>query len=76
MLPAMARIQYKSSKVTATVSLLEDPVDKGFMISARMQVSIEGLDNETAEKYVKLAHTICPYSKATKGNIDVELEVV
>ena len=71
-----ARVTYESSKVTATVSLIEDPVDKGFKIAVRMQVSIKGLDKETTEKYVKLAHTVCPYSKATKGNIDVELEVV
>ena len=35
-----ARIQYESSKVVATVSLVEDPVDKGFKISVLMQVSI------------------------------------
>jgi osmotically inducible protein OsmC len=71
-----ARVKYESSKVTAIVSLVEDPIDKGLKLSARIQAAIDGVDKETAEKYVKLAHNICPYSKAVKGNVEVEIEVL
>jgi osmotically inducible protein OsmC len=71
-----ARVKYESSKVTAIVSLVEEPIDKGLKLSARIQAAIDGVDKETAEKYVKLAHNICPYSKAVKGNVEVEIEVL
>src|ERR1700744_5706551 len=49
--------------------------DEGFFISAVLNVSLPKLDQATAEKVVQSAHTICPYSKATRGNIDVSLKV-
>lgn len=49
--------------------------DEGFFISAVLNVSLPALDHETAEKLVAAAHTVCPYSKATRGNIDVQLKV-
>ncbi|MGC3965958.1 MAG: organic hydroperoxide resistance protein [Pirellulales bacterium] len=48
----------------------------GFILRARLNVSLPGLDRETAQALVDAAHQICPYSKATRGNIDVELNVV
>ena len=65
-----------STQVTASVSLLEDPEDNGFKIGVHMQASVKGISKEEAEKYVKLAHEVCPYSKATRGNVEVTLEVV
>jgi lipoyl-dependent peroxiredoxin len=50
--------------------------DDGFFLRARLNVSIPGLDRETAQRVVEAAHQICPYSKATRGNIDVVLNVV
>lgn len=46
-----------------------------FLLQARLTVSLPGLDRETARKVVEAAHQICPYSKATRGNIDVTLTV-
>ena len=46
-----------------------------FFLQARLTVSLPSLDRETAEKLVQGAHQICPYSKATRGNIAVELKV-
>lgn len=59
---------------------VEAEVDLGttegdFLLQARLTVSLPGLDRETAEKVVNGAHRICPYSKATRGNIAVELKV-
>ena len=42
-----------------------------FFLSARLNVSLPGLDRDTAEGLLHAAHEICPYSKAVKGNVDV-----
>jgi Ohr subfamily peroxiredoxin len=47
------------------------PVGEAYGIAARLTVSLPGLDRETAERLVETAHTVCPYSRATHGNIDV-----
>lgn len=49
--------------------------DNGYSLRARLTVSLPGLDRELAEAIVQAAHGTCPYSKATRGNIDVELHV-
>lgn len=50
--------------------------DGGYLLRARLNVSVPGLDREVARAIVDAAHQICPYSKATRGNIDVELNLV
>ena len=49
---------------------------EAFFLAARLNVSLPGLDREVAQALVNTAHQICPYSKATRGNIDVEITVV
>lgn len=71
-----SRVDYEKTTVTATVSLVEDPEDKGLKIAAKLQVSIDGVDKEKALKYANIAHKNCPYSKAIRGNVDVTIEVV
>ena len=51
-------------------------VDGAFVLSARLNVSLPGLDRAVARELVDAAHGICPYSKATHGNIAVETNVV
>lgn len=58
--------------VEATVQLHKE--DSGFFISATLNATIPGADQAQAEKLVHAAHQICPYSKATRGNIDVTLQ--
>lgn len=48
---------------------------KGFGIDVAMAVHLPGLDREAAEALVYEAHEVCPYSNATRGNIDVTLTV-
>ena len=48
----------------------------GFILRARLNVHLPGVDREVAHALVDAAHQTCPYSKATQGNIDVELNVV
>ena len=51
-------------------------VDGGFFLQARLNVSLPGLDRETAQALVNAAHQTCPYSKATRGNIDVVINLI
>ncbi|PXV59063.1 peroxiredoxin, Ohr subfamily [Dyella jiangningensis] len=44
---------------------------EGFFLQARLTVSLPGLDRDTARALIDAAHQTCPYSKATRGNIDV-----
>ena len=48
----------------------------GYLLRTRLNISLPGLDRETAQKVVDAAHQICPYSKATRGNIDVAINLV
>jgi lipoyl-dependent peroxiredoxin len=48
----------------------------GFFLSARLNVSLPGVAREVAQALVDEAHQICPYSKVTRGNIDVVITLV
>lgn len=61
------------SETTAEVSFLKDEADGGFKIAATLNVSINGVSQEEADKLIGDAHEVCPYSKATRGNVDVTL---
>lgn len=52
-------------------------LDNGaFFLSARLDVSLPGIDRAVGEELIQQAHGICPYSKATHGNIKVETNLV
>ena len=48
----------------------------GYLLRARLNVSLPGLQPKVAEALVDAAHQLCPYSKATRGNIGVTIKVV
>ncbi len=50
--------------------------DDGFSLRARLNVSLPGLDREVAQALIDGAEQTCPYSKATRGNVDVEVTLV
>ncbi|RKD71145.1 Ohr subfamily peroxiredoxin [Sinobaca qinghaiensis] len=62
-----------TSETTAAVSLNKDEEDNGFKISVELTVNISGVSQEEAEELTEKAHQFCPYSKATRGNIDVTI---
>ncbi|WEG13711.1 organic hydroperoxide resistance protein [Pullulanibacillus sp. KACC 23026] len=62
------------SEVTASVSLLKDQSDDGFKLGVTLHVKGSGIDQTVLEDLTQKAHGFCPYSKATRGNIDVHLE--
>ena len=51
-------------------------VGDGFQLQARLAISLPGLERDVAEAVVNAAHQICPYSKLSRGNINVELTVL
>lgn len=59
--------------VTAQVSI--GPVGPGFGLAVALEVAIPELPRDQAEALVKQAHQVCPYSNATRGNIEVELRL-
>ena len=50
--------------------------DGGFFLRARLNISVPGVERSVAQEIVNEAHQVCPYSKATRGNIQVDLKVV
>ena len=51
------------------------PIPNAFGIAVRMRISLPGMERAAAEQLVQAAHQVCPYSNATRGNIDVTLTV-
>jgi osmotically inducible protein OsmC len=51
------------------------PIPTGFGIEVELKISVPGLPREQVEALVQKAHIVCPYSNATRGNIDVKLMV-
>ena len=68
-------IDTSDSDVTALVSLGKTD-DGGVGIAVELKVHIPGVEEGKAKELLDLAHQFCPYSKATRGNIDVTLTVV
>ncbi|MBC7436999.1 MAG: organic hydroperoxide resistance protein [Bdellovibrionales bacterium] len=69
-------------KITLPADLAVDaevdlgPVGKAYGVAARLNVSLPGMDKAAAQALVDTAHQVCPYSNATRGNIDVTITLV
>ena len=69
-------------KVTLPADLAIDaevdlgPIPNAYGIAARLNVSLPGMDRAAAQALVDAAHQVCPYSNATRGNIDVTITLV
>jgi Ohr subfamily peroxiredoxin len=70
-----AKIDTSESIVTGNVSLLRNGAG-GFKLGVELVVAVPGVDYSTVQELVEKAHEVCPYSNATRGNIDVTLTVV
>jgi lipoyl-dependent peroxiredoxin len=66
-------LRAKDITVTAIVNLNKD--ESGFFLDVTLNAELNGIDQAQTEALVAKAHTICPHSKATRGNIDVKLQV-
>ena len=54
----------------------DGPVPAGFNIAVELKITVPGMDKAAVEALVEKTHKVCPYSNATRGNIDVTLTVV
>ncbi|WP_434627083.1 organic hydroperoxide resistance protein [Chromobacterium sp. CV08] len=57
--------------IDASVSI--GPIPQGFGIAAQLTVSLPGLERAVAQELLNAAHQVCPYSNATRGNIEVDI---
>jgi len=70
----MDRIHLKDSKVSATVGIQAEAND--FNIVVKLDVEIPGVERNIALDLLQKAHAVCPYSKAIRNNVNVELNLV
>lgn len=61
------------ASIEGTVGIGEIP--NGFGIEVQLDINLPGVERSVAEDLVKKAHVVCPYSNATRGNIDVTLNI-
>lgn len=71
----MQKIAIKDTEVTATVGIGSVP-SGGFGLEVALEVKIPGVAREVAQKLLETAHQVCPYSNATRNNIEVSLTLV
>lgn len=62
-----------TTTVTGTVGI--GPVPTGFGLEAELTIAAPGIDRDLLQRLVEQAHGVCPYSNATRGNIDVTLSI-
>ncbi len=69
------KIDASESAVTAKVGI--GATDSGgFSLQVALELEISGVDRDTAQMLLEKAHQVCPYSNATRGNIEVTLTVI
>ncbi|KQS88092.1 MULTISPECIES: organic hydroperoxide resistance protein [unclassified Rhizobium] len=78
---AMTRAAGKRQLRLPADTAVDAEVDLGttegeFFLQARLNISLPGIEPDTARSIIEDAHQICPYSKATRGNINVQLNLV
>lgn len=62
--------------VSIEASVAIGPISKGFGLTVDLAISLPGLNHAVAQDLIDSAHQVCPYSNATRGNIDVNLHLV
>jgi Ohr subfamily peroxiredoxin len=67
------KVNIEGSTITAEVGV--GPDGQGYGLSVALVVDLPGVEPAIAEKLAAAAHQVCPYSNATRGNIDVQLRV-
>ena len=75
-LVARTRKIVPSAEPSVTAKVAMGPVPIGYALAVELKVSLPGVDKSVAEDVVAGAHERCPYSNATRGNIDVKLTVI
>ena len=71
-----AGVDVSEARATVSVSIGEDATNGGKGLSAAIAIAIPGVDLAEAQQLVDRAHELCPYSKATRGNVAVDVTAV
>lgn len=61
--------------ISVTGEVAIGPIEQGFAIAVKLTVDLKDIPREQAEKLVATAHQVCPYSNATRGNIEVDISL-
>jgi lipoyl-dependent peroxiredoxin len=61
------------SRITGTVGI--GPIPTGFALKVQLEISVPGLPKDQVQELVEQAHRVCPYSNATRGNVEVALVI-
>ena len=69
-------VKVEPIEITAQVSIGPVEGGQGFGLKVKLSASLPGISREQADGLLHAAHAICPYSNATRGNIEVTLELV
>ena len=64
------------TKVTAGVGFGKNTRGEGFNLDIDLTISDHGLDQAVIDDLIEAAHQVCPYSNATRGNVDVRLKAI
>ena len=75
-LAAMRRKVQLPAGLSVDAEIDLNQADGAFFLQARLNVSVPGVEREQAQALIEMAHTICPYSKAVHGNIEVTTTLV
>ncbi|MGV8998187.1 MAG: organic hydroperoxide resistance protein [Parvibaculaceae bacterium] len=65
-----------TTTISADVGIGPQDSGVGFGLAVTLNISIPGMDKEEAKALVEATHQVCPYSNATRGNVDVKLVIV
>lgn len=65
-----------SDKAFIDASVSIGPIPQGFGVAVKLQISLPDIDRTTAQDLINEAHQVCPYSNATRGNIEVDLTLI
>lgn len=68
------KLSLKGSHITAEVGIGPNG-QGGFQLAVKLKAKIDGLERAQAQELLNTAHQVCPYSNATRGNVNVELEL-
>lgn len=66
---------YDVGSIPVTASVTLNQVENGFLLSAVLDVQLTNVDQAVAQKIIRDAHEFCPYSRATRGDITVQLKL-
>ena len=72
--PGQQKISAKEFTIDSAVDLVQTD-DGGFGVAVELHGTMPGVDDDKAAELMHTAHKVCPYSKATRGNIDVRMFV-